>query len=117
MSVAATAFAKTNAAMNKLMRPWLESPRFNRVIGGKMALISYEGRRSGRTFSIPVAYARQGDTVSIRVALPEQKSWWRNFQGAGGPMRLKLKGTDHVGHATASKDAKGRVSVSVVLTA
>lgn len=117
MSVAATAFAKTNVVVNKLMKPWLESPRFGRLINRRMALISYTGRRSGRTFSLPVAYSRKGDEVSISVALSDQKSWWRNFEGAGAPLTLNLKGTEHVGHATASKDAKGRVSVKVQLAA
>ncbi len=116
MSFAATAFTKTNVAVNKLVKPWLESPRFGGLIGSRMALISYEGRKSRKTFSLPVAYSRKGDEVSITVALPEHKSWWRNFEGAGGPMRLQLKGVQHEGHATASTDAKGHVSVKVALT-
>jgi hypothetical protein len=116
LSFVATAFTKTNIAVNKLVKPWLESPRFGRLISARMALISYEGRRSGKTFSLPVAYSRKGDEVSINVAVPDHKSWWRNFEGAGGPLRLQLKGAPHEGHATASKDAKGRVSVKVALT-
>jgi hypothetical protein len=116
MSVASTAFTKTNVAVNKLVKPWLESPRFAGLISSRMALVSYEGRRSGKTFSLPVAYSRKGDEVSITVALPDHKSWWRNFEGAGGPIRLQLKGVQHEGHAIATKDAKGRVSVKVALT-
>lgn len=117
MSVLSTTFTKTNIAVNKLVKPWLESPRFARLISRRMALISYTGRRSGKDFSLPVAYSRKGDEVSIAVALPDHKSWWRNFEGKGAPMRLKLKDTEHVGHATSSRDAKGRVSVKVQLTA
>jgi hypothetical protein len=116
MSLATSPFAKTNIAVNKLVKPWLDSSRFSGLINGKMALISYRGRRSGKEFSLPVAYSRKGDEVSIMVALPEQKSWWRNFLGAGAPMQLKLKDTTHEGHAIATKDDKGRVSVKVALS-
>lgn len=111
----ATTLTKVNAGVNKLMKPWLESPRYSRFINGQMALISYTGRRSGKTFTTPVAYKRNGDEVTIVVATPNHKTWWRNFQGDGGLMHLKIKGGERAGHATASKDARGRVSVKVQL--
>jgi hypothetical protein len=115
VSLVGTTLNKVNAGVNKLMKPWLESPRYSRLISGQMALISYTGRRSGKTFTTPVAYKRKGDQVTIAVATPDHKSWWRNFQGDGALMQLKLKTGEYVGHATASKDAKGRVSVKVQL--
>ena len=45
------------------------------------------------------------------VALPDHKQWWRNFEGDGGTLQLKLKGADHTGHAISSRDEKGRVTV------
>ena len=64
MSIADTAFAKVNVGVNKLVKPCLESARFHKLISGQMALVSYVGRRSGKTFSLPVAYKRKGDEVS-----------------------------------------------------
>jgi hypothetical protein len=116
VSLSGTTLNKVNARVNKLMKPWLESPRCSRLISGQIALISYTGRRSGKTFTTPVGYKRKGDEVTIAVAAPDSKSWWRNFQGDGALMQLKLKTGRHHGHATASRDAKGRMSVKVQLT-
>ena len=77
--------------------------------------ISYVGRRSGKTFSTPVNYRRSGDSIVIGVALPDRKSWWRNFTDEGGPITLHLEGGDRHGHALAHRDERGRVTVRVRL--
>ncbi|MBW0104655.1 hypothetical protein [Pseudonocardia sp. KRD291] len=77
--------------------------------------MTYTGRRSGRTFSIPVAYRREGDELTIPVELPDRKTWWRNFTGDGGPILVRLGGVDRAGHGTAVRGAEG-VRVSVRLT-
>jgi hypothetical protein len=77
--------------------------------------ISYTGRRSGRTFSTPVAYRRAGEVVTIGVQMPDAKAWWRNFTGDGAPLTLELDDTGRTGHAVAHRDAKGRVTVTVHL--
>ena len=79
-------------------------------------VITYTGRRSGRTISTPVAYQRDGNTVSIGVRGPEAKTWWRNFTGDGGPIALEFDGAEHQGHAIAHQDAQGQVSVTVTLS-
>jgi hypothetical protein len=80
-----------------------------------MTVITYTGRRSGRTFTIPVGYKREGDDLTIPVELPDHKSWWRNFTGEGAPIFVKLDGVDRAGHGTAQRDGK-RVTVSVRLS-
>jgi hypothetical protein len=102
----------TNKVLNLIVRPWLHSP-LGWIISPFVVLISYEGRRSGKTFSTPVMYKRHGDTLVIRVAMPERKQWWRNFVG-GGPIRVFLRGRNHVGRATTVRDG-GSVSVRVTL--
>jgi hypothetical protein len=47
--------------------------------------------------------------------MPDAKTWWRNFTGDGGPMTLRLDGTDRHGLAVARRNERGRVSVSVHL--
>jgi hypothetical protein len=79
-------------------------------------MLSYIGRRSGRRFSIPVAYRRTGDEITINANLPETKTWWRNFLGDGGPLTLQLDGTERTGQAVAKRDNMGRVTVTVRLT-
>ncbi len=91
------------------------SPRLGRLVSRHLTVVTYTGRRSGRTFSTPVAYRRTGDTVTISVKFPDAKNWWRNFQGEGGPILLNLDGVDRTGHAVARRDERGRVSVTVRL--
>lgn len=85
------------------------------MTGRWMTVVTYTGRRTGRTFSIPVGYSRQGDEITIRVELPEKKRWWRNFLGEGGPILLRLGGVDEPGHAVAHRGNAGKVTVAVQL--
>ena len=91
------------------------SPRFGARLRRSVTLITYTGRRSGRTFNIPVAYRRRGDELEIAANLPDAKTWWRNFVGDGAPISLTLDGVERAGHAVAHRDDKGRVTVRVRL--
>ena len=64
---------------------------------------------------IPVAYRRAGNRVTIPVGWPERKRWWRNLRGDGGPVRLRLRGSDYTGHAVARGDEQQGVTVEVTL--
>ena len=58
-----------------------------------MINIRYVGRRSGKTIETPVGYRRAGEKIVINVMSPDNKTWWRNFLGDGGPITLlKLDG-------------------------
>jgi hypothetical protein len=92
------------------------SPRFGAALRRNIALVTYTGRRSGRTFSIPVAYRRRGDTtIDIAANLPDAKTWWRNFLGDGAPVTVTLFGGARAGHGVAHRDDKGRVTVQIRL--
>jgi hypothetical protein len=102
--------------VNKGFVGLINAPVIGRIVGRGLVVIRYVGRRSGRTFEIPVGYRRSGDTLTINVTAPNAKNWWRNFLGEGGPITLlNLDGADRTGHAVANRDAKGRVSVAVRL--
>ena len=107
------------ARMADVVNPWVAalttSPRWGRLVGRSIVLLTYTGRRSGRTFTIPVGHKRTGDDVTIGVRMPDRKTWWRNFLGEGGPITLELDGVDRAGHATAERDEAGRVTVTVLL--
>ncbi|HEY2087821.1 MAG TPA: hypothetical protein VGH54_17620 [Mycobacterium sp.] len=92
------------------------SPRLGKMLRRNITLITYTGRRSGRTFSIPVAYRRRGGEIEIVPNMPDAKTWWRNFLGDGAPMSLTLDGIEQSGHAVAHRDENGRVTVRVRLT-
>ncbi len=64
---------------NPLVRAILES-RAHRLLSGRLLVLGYTGRRSGRPFRIPVQYAETttGSLVVI-AANPAGKLWWRAF--------------------------------------
>jgi hypothetical protein len=83
------------------------SPRLGGPVRRNVALITYTGRRSGRTFTIPVAYRRRGDAIDIAANMPDAKTWWRNFLGDGAPLTLRIDGMERAGHAVAQRDPNG----------
>jgi hypothetical protein len=98
---------------------WLaNAPLLGKVVGRKLVVIRYVGRRSGKVFETPVAYSRRDGGVTIDVSFPDKKSWWRNFLGEGGPITLVgLDGADQHGYAVTERDSAGHVSVKVRLDA
>ena len=100
-----------NAGVSRL----LDLPVLGRLMGRNMARVRYVGRRSGKTFELPVGYRRSGDEITVGVQFPDKKTWWRNFLGEGGPITVQLDGVDRTGHAIASRDGQGRVAVTVQL--
>lgn len=102
--------------VNAVVAPLVRSPRWGWLVSRFMVVITYTGRRSGRIITTPVAYSRRGeDILRIRVELPDKKVCWRNFEGDGAPISLRLRGAQRVGHATAERDGRGRVAVTVHL--
>jgi hypothetical protein len=102
--------------VNKLAFALLDAPVLGRLVGRGLVKIRYVGRRSGKTVELPVGYRRSGNDIIIGVAAPDAKTWWRNFLGDGGPITLLgLDGRDRIAHATANRDAQGRVYVTVKL--
>ena len=72
----------TNPLMRRLINSSLAGP-MNR----QLLLLRYRGRRSGRTFTTPVGYVRDGDKV-VMVTSPAYR-WWPNFVG-GADADLRL---------------------------
>nr|WP_218003119.1 nitroreductase/quinone reductase family protein [Nocardia asiatica] len=110
-----TVLGRTVRAVNGGVVALLDVPLLGKLLGKGFVVITYVGRRSGRTFSTPVNYWRKGDELVIGVAMPDKKSWWRNFTDEGGPITLHLDGADRRGHAVAQRDERGRVFVKVRL--
>jgi hypothetical protein len=102
-----------NAPVSAIAR----SRRFGGLVSRNVAIITYTGRRSGRTFSTPVAYRRSDDDLEIDANLPDAKTWWRNFLGESAPLTVRLEGREHTGHAVAQRDENGHVTVRVHLRA
>jgi hypothetical protein len=108
-------FQMTARVVNRGATALITSPRWGRVVGLGLTTISYTGRRSGRAVELPVGYRRKGGDILIGVAMPDGKKWWRNFTGEGAPLTILLGGAQRTGHAVATRDARGRVTVTVRL--
>jgi hypothetical protein len=76
---------------NAFVTAVLRSP-FHRLLDRKMALLTISGRRSGRRFSFPVDYSRDGRV--IHVISRTDRQWWRNLTG-GGHLSIRLGGVEY----------------------
>jgi hypothetical protein len=102
--------------VNRLFVGLIDAPILGPFVRRGVINIRYVGRRSGKTIQTPVGYRRSADGIVINVMSPDNKTWWRNFLGEGGPITLlKLDGRDRTGHAVTDRDDKGRVQVTVRL--
>ncbi len=89
------------AWLNKVMAGMLRSPLHGIVSEGIM-LITVTGRKSGKSYTLPVSYAQEGNDVMCstdRVG----RNWWKNLRG-GGDVTLRLRGKNVTGHATVIED-------------
>lgn len=73
-------------ATNPLTRKLLDS-RFAGPMARALLLLRFRGRTSGRTYTTPVGYVRDGDRVVI-VTSPTYR-WWPNLVG-GADVELRL---------------------------
>ncbi|MDP9475675.1 MAG: hypothetical protein M3R38_08295 [Actinomycetota bacterium] len=85
-------------AVNRLMRAWLRSG-WHRPVSSSMAVLTYRGTRSGRTYSFPVGYAEDAEGFITFTRFP----WWKNFREER-PVSLRLRGCERRGTAVAVRD-------------
>lgn len=52
-------------------------------------LITFTGRKSGKRYTIPVSYVRDGDT--LMMISQREHSWWKNLRG-GAQVTLYMQG-------------------------
>src|SRR6516225_3328280 len=52
-------------------------------------LITLTGRKSGKKYTFPVSYVRDGDT--LMMISQREHSWWKNLRG-GAPVTLYIQG-------------------------
>jgi F420H(2)-dependent quinone reductase len=108
-----TPFVVVNRVVNPVVRAVLRSPA-HRLLSGHLALLTVTGRRSGRAFTFPVGYHRDGERVTIGVDWPERKLWWRNLADAA-PVEIWLAGVRHAGTGRARGDEHTGVTVEIEL--
>lgn len=93
--------------LNRTMRFLLRSPAHG-LVSKSVLLITFTGRKSGKTYTTPVDYSQDGDLVSIFT----HAAWWKNLSG-GAPVTLRLRGRDVRGHAEPVADDKQAVAAGL----
>lgn len=88
-------FAK---AMNKVPALILRSP-LHGLMSGRYLLLTFMGRKSGKRYTTPVAYLREGDAFLMTTDSP----WWGNLRG-GAPVTLRVRGRQYEGTGEAVTD-------------
>ena len=76
--------------INPMMALLLRSP-LHFVVSGSLLLITFIGKRTGRSFTTPLRYVRDGATV--RCFSSRNTRWWRNLAG-GAEVKLRIRGAD-----------------------
>jgi hypothetical protein len=72
---------------NRVVRGLLRTPLLSRAVGSKLVTLYIMGRKSGRCYTIPVAYTREGGDLLIGTPF----AWGRNLR-TGEPVEMRLKG-------------------------
>jgi deazaflavin-dependent oxidoreductase (nitroreductase family) len=80
-------------AMNAVARLVLRSP-LHGLMDGKVLLLGFTGRRSGRRYTTPMSYVLDGDEVFMTT----EALWWKNLAG-GAPVEMRFGGRSRRGFA------------------
>jgi deazaflavin-dependent oxidoreductase (nitroreductase family) len=59
------------------------------MVSKTVLLITFTGRKSGKTYTTPVSYSQYGDLVYIF----SHANWWKNLRG-GAPVTLRIQGRE-----------------------
>lgn len=89
-------------AVNRVMRPLLRSP-LHRLVSKKVALLTFRGRKSGKTYVLPVSYVQADDHTLL---LGTETAWYKNLRG-GVPVAVRLRGKERTGTAEVIEDVEG----------
>ena len=81
--------------LNRTMSWLLRSP-LHGMISGSIMLITFTGHKSGKIYTTPISYTRQGEQIIAFTHSP----WWKNLRD-GGPVTVRLQGRDRQGSAQA----------------
>jgi deazaflavin-dependent oxidoreductase (nitroreductase family) len=84
-----------NTIANPLIKLLVRTP-LHKLVDDGVVLITYTGRKSGKTVTVPVNYLlvdRDLHIISLR-----SRNWWRNIKG-GASVEVRLKGKRRSGWA------------------
>lgn len=77
--------------VNRSMKLILRSP-MHALVSKTVLLITFTGRKSGRTYTTPVSYSQNGGQVYIFT----HANWWKNLRG-DAPVSVRIQGQEFQG--------------------
>jgi hypothetical protein len=95
---------------NSFVKMVLRSP-LHGFFSKSIMLINFKGRKSGKTYTTPVGYARRGDKIMFSAKL--NHVWWKNLRG-GAPVVLRVEGQDLNGIAEPIVDDKKSIAATLL---
>lgn len=93
--------------VNRTMKFVLRSP-LHGMVDKQILLITFTGRKSGKTYTTPVSYSQSGDQVVIFT----HADWWKNLRG-GAPVSLRIRGQELQGLAEPIAEDKQAVAAGL----
>lgn len=64
-------------SLNALMQVMLRTPGLQRVVGRSTALLTFTGRKSGKSYTTPITYV--ADVGRVILTCNKTRQWWRNL--------------------------------------
>ncbi len=93
--------------VNHAMKLVLRSP-VHGMVSHQILLITFTGRKSGKTYTTPVSYSQYQDQVLIFT----HASWWKNLRG-DTPVALRLRGQEFQGLAEPVAEDKQAIAAGL----
>lgn len=93
--------------VSSAMKLVLRSP-VHGMVSKTVLLITFTGRKSGKTYTTPVDYSQNGDQVTIFT----HANWWKNLRG-GAPVTLRIRGRELQGLAEPVAEDKRAVAAGL----
>jgi len=97
--------------LNHLVTVLLRSP-LHGLVSRDLLLITFTGRKSGRSFTTPVTYIQDSELITFHST----QRWWKNLEG-GAPVTLQLCGRMRTGWAVPTQDVSTIVEAIETLLA
>jgi deazaflavin-dependent oxidoreductase (nitroreductase family) len=77
---------------------WLLRSPLHFLLDSTLMLVTVTGRKTGKRYTIPVGYQRDGDRIVVLVSRRRTKTWWKNYRQRG-PIEVHSRGETRTGSA------------------
>jgi len=94
--------------VNKTMKFILRSPMHG-MVSKTVLLITFTGRKSGKTYTTPVDYSQSDGQVTVFT----HADWWKNLRG-GAPVTLRIRGREFRGLAEPVAEDKQAIAAGLI---